>query len=215
MCLRDPVALGRLLWPDVTFYSKQLEILDAVRHSPEVYVQAGNQLGKDFIAGYLNLTFFVVPQVYFDADYVLTVEAHTPADWSPWLRHRRRAVTTSVKDDHMDVLWGEIGHFYRTCSVDLSPFLRMTHHEMRFADELQAKNPANYLKGQVSATGEGLAGHHAAYTMVTGDEASGLEDMAYTQAATWAKKALYIGNPLQCSNFFRKNCKAGDLRATT
>ena len=209
----DPLALKELLWPHVTFWEKQEEILRAQRDSAETYVTAGNMLGKDFIAGYHALAFFLVPYAYFPGWYVEQVEAASP-NWLPHnLRHRRRVLTTSVKDDHLDVLWGEIGRFFRTALVPLDRYLTMTHHEVRFREEVLEKNPSNYLKGQVSAKGEGLAGHHADYTLVIGDEASGLEDEVQTQCVTWARRALWIGNPLPCSNFFFRGVKGGDLGA--
>lgn len=213
VCLRDPVKFCSVLWPDTRFWGKQVDILYALTESTEVYVTAGNKLGKDFIGGYYNLTFFMIPQLYFPAEYVLQVDRQTPRHWQPYMRHRRRVVTTSVKDEHMDVLWGEVGQFYRTCAVDLEPYFKMTHHELRYLEEVEAKNPANYLKGQVSATGEGLAGHHAAYTSATGDEASGLDDIVQSQCVTWAKRNLWISNPLPTTNFFRANVKKGDLPA--
>ena len=43
--LKHPLDLQRLCWPDVTFYSKQKEIIDSVRWNDETYVPAGNMLG--------------------------------------------------------------------------------------------------------------------------------------------------------------------------
>ena len=72
----------------------------------------------------------------------------------------------------------------------------------------------SYLTGMVSEKGEGMAGHHARYTLVIIDEASGVDDLVYTQSDTWAKHKLIIGNPNPCSNFFYKGVKAGSLLAS-
>ncbi len=69
----------------------------------------------------------------------------------------------------------------------------------------------SYLRGMVSEKGEGMAGHHAAHTLGIIDEASGLEDIVYTQMGTWARRILAIGNPNPCQNFFRRAVKEGDL----
>src|SRR5262249_28001916 len=73
----DPLELARVGWPDVTFFGKQLEIIEAVRDCDEVYVHAANQVGKDYVAAFIALAFFLTkgPTV--------------------------RVITTSVKDDHL------------------------------------------------------------------------------------------------------------------
>lgn len=40
-----PTALAQVLWPDVMWYDKQVEIIKAVDESYETYVHAGNMLG--------------------------------------------------------------------------------------------------------------------------------------------------------------------------
>ena len=41
----DPIAFQKLLWPQVTFYDKQREIIYSVEDNDETYVPAGNMLG--------------------------------------------------------------------------------------------------------------------------------------------------------------------------
>src|SRR6516165_73934 len=84
----DPLKLGRILWPDVRFYKQQEEIIHSVLWNDETYVPAGNMLGKDFVAGFIAVTFFLI--------FPESKQQHT------------RVITTSVKDDHLRVLWGEI-----------------------------------------------------------------------------------------------------------
>jgi len=87
------------------------------------------------------------------------------------------------------------------------------HRHLALPVEREAKNPLNYLVGRVSQKGEGLAGHHAEFTMFVGDEASGLDNEAYQAAQGWAKYMLIIGNPNPTRNFFYRAVTAGDLLA--
>lgn len=43
--LRDPLKFAKALWPKVTFYDKQREIIYSVRDNDETFVPAGNMLG--------------------------------------------------------------------------------------------------------------------------------------------------------------------------
>lgn len=127
-----------------------------------------------------------------------------------------RIVTTSVKDDHLRVLWGEIGRFVQTCKYPLEhkkggPLI-INHRDIRKVMRGEVCK-ISYLRGMVSEKGEGLAGHHAPYTLIVGDEASGLDDLVYTQSDTWARRKLFIGNPNPCSNFFKRYSQEGDLKA--
>lgn len=211
----DPLMLGELFWPDMMVYGKQEEIVYSVRDNDETLVTAGNMLGKDYIAAFIATTFFWAPQLYFDPRYVAEVESrrseHNP---NP---HTVRVITTSVKDDHLRVLWGEIGRFIQSSAFPLEvenggPFI-CNHRDIRkLVNNLECK--ISYLRGMVSERGEGMAGHHAAYTLLIMDEASGIDDTVYTQGCTWAKKVLAIGNPNPCENFFIRGVEAGDLLAS-
>lgn len=187
---RDPLDLCAVLWPEVKFYPKQVEVIYSVEHNDETFVPAGNMLGKDYVAGFIALSCF--------------------------LRHPvARIITTSVKDDHLRVLWGEIGRFVQSSrhplTIDKGGPLIFNHRDIRKMIRGQ-ECKISYLRGMVSEKGEGMAGHHAPYTLVIGDEASGLDNLVYTQADTWAKKKLMIGNPnMGCQNFFYDGVEAGDL----
>lgn len=187
----DPIKFGRLLWPDIRFYGKQRDILYAMEECDEVIVPAGNKLGKDFVAGFIALRFFLIyPTV--------------------------RVITTSVKDDHLRVLWGEIGRYIQKCRFPLrvedgGPLIIKHRDISKRVNGQECK--ISYLRGMVSEKGEGMAGHHAPMTLLIIDEASGVDDVVYTQAATWAKKMLIIGNPNPCANFFYRAVKEGDLLA--
>jgi hypothetical protein len=41
----DPVKFGKYLWPHVTFYGKQKDILYSIQDNKETIVTAGNMLG--------------------------------------------------------------------------------------------------------------------------------------------------------------------------
>lgn len=188
----DPLAFKALLWPDVDFYGKQVEAIESVRDNPETFIVAGNMLGKDFLAGFVCLWFFLT-------------------------RHPVRVVTTSVKDDHLRVLWGEIGRYLDTArhplrSKDGGPLV-VNHREIKKVYPLDSGQTCkiSYMIGMVSEKGEGMAGHHAAHTLLVVDEASGVDDLVYTQGDTWATRKLVFGNPNPCVNFFKKYVKGGDL----
>jgi hypothetical protein len=204
----DPLKMQYALWPEVQMYSKQRETIYSVRDNIETYVPAGNMLGKDFVTGFIVLWFFLVH--YPDR------LANGPYDRS---RNWVRVITTSVKDRHLDVLWAEIAKFVATAKIPLTAKLGgplvLTTHELRHVSELgeMGGNAGNYIKGQVSAKGEGMQGHHAEHTLFVCDEASGVDDEVYTMASTWFKRALIIGNPHPCANFFYRGVKGGDLVA--
>lgn len=189
---RKPLLFARLVWPHVTFYREQRMIIESARDVPETFVPAGNMLGKDFVSGFIVLWAFLVHPVV-------------------------RIITTSVKDDHLVVLWGEIGRFIQDAKYPLTkekggPLIEK-HRELRKYKNVAAKEECkiSYLKGIVSEKGEGMAGHHAPYTMLLIDEASGVDDVVYTQGGTWANRIIAIGNPNQCNNFFYKAVKGGDI----
>ena len=193
-----PVRFVNHLWPDIILYKEQRMIMESVRDTVETYVPAANMMGKDFISGLIALWGFLVHPV-------------------------ARVITTSVKDDHLDVVWGEIGRFIQTCRVPLSArkggHLILNHHDVtkvyrdKNAPDGWRKDTISYLKGMVSAKGEGLAGHHAPYTLLIGDEASGLDDQVHVQGQGWARRFLYIGNCNDCANFFYHAIKEGDILA--
>lgn len=45
MDIADPIKFAKLLWPDVTFYAKQREVIYSVLENDETFVPAGNMLG--------------------------------------------------------------------------------------------------------------------------------------------------------------------------
>lgn len=194
--LKDPVVFAKVFWPKVKLYREQREVLWSFRDSVETYVPAGNMLGKDFLGGIGAL-------------------------WAVLVHPVVRVVTTSVADDHLDVLWGEIGRFIDTAVIPLrkedgGPLVVNHHHVRKLIPNPTGRgkpvvDKISYLKGMVAAKGEKLAGHHAPATFGIMDEASGIEDVAYTQMMTWCKRLLAIFNCNPCVNFVKRAVEAGDL----
>jgi hypothetical protein len=197
---RDPVIFCKTLWPDVILYKQQREMLYSVRDNDETYVPAGNMLGKDFTAGIAALYFFLT-------------------------RHPCRIVTTSAKDDHLRVLWGEINNRINTSRIPLSHKkggpLVLNHQNIRklHNGELCA---ISYLTSLVASPDSiaAMQGHHVANTgdgvprtMFISDESSSVMHDYYTMARTWANRMLMIGNTWPCENFFKQGVEAGDLKS--
>lgn len=203
--LDDLLILKEALWPTIMvggrerrlmFTDYQLDILDSSLRNDETYVKAGNQLGKDFIAGFLALGSFIV---------CYSKGASC------------RIVSTSVAEKHLDILWGEITRFAMSAKRPLlyptGPLVLKSMEIVRADEADKAAEPYNYLKGIVYENPDKMAGHHADFTLGIGDEASGLDDVLYDRFQGWAKLMLFIGNPNNCANFFKRNIKAGDLAA--
>lgn len=213
--LRDPIKFARLLWPHVVFYKQQQHIIYSVVENDETFVAAGNMLGKDFVAGFIALHFFLT---------------RTPC----------RVVTTSADYAQLEaVLWGEIRRWVQTSKYPLDAEqggpLVVNHlhirkviggvmeNEGKFDASKAVMCPLSYLLGRVAAKGEGMLGHHIAETgdgiprtFWLCDEASGVEDKAYEAADTWAKRKLVIGNcypPKPGCTFFKLGVKGGDVVA--
>lgn len=179
-----------MFWPNVTFYDKQWEVIESVHENDETTVVAGNMLGKDFVSGFIVVWFFCT---------------RTPC----------RIVTTSVKDDHLIVLWSEIKRFISTSVIPLDfksgGFLLLQERKIKKIVNGEIDD-YSYVLGRVSSNIEGLQGHHALHTLAIGDEASGLDDEVHKSMDSWAKKMLWIGNPWPCQTFFRKQHDEGDIK---
>jgi len=190
--ITDPLKFATLMWPHVHFYDKQIEVIQSIVDDDMTVVPAGNMLGKDFIAGFIVIWFFL---------------SRTPC----------RIITTSAKDDHLRVLWGEIKRFVQTAAYPLEvehggPLI-MHHREIikRLPDGSTC--PLSYVKGMVASADSiaSMQGHHIANTgdgvprtLFISDESSSVADDYWMMASTWTKRALIIGNTWPCANFFYK-----------
>lgn len=190
----EPILLANRLWPDVFFYRKQREVIESLVRDDETFVPAGNMLGKDFVAAFAVLWFFLT-------------------------RNPVRIVTTSAKDDHLRVLWGEIGNFLSTSAIPLDakrggPVL-VNHQDLRKVVRGE-RDSLSYAVGMV-ASSESIAamqGHHVANvgdgiprTLFVSDESSSVPDEYKKMANTWANRQLVIGNTWPCSNFWYRGIK--------
>lgn len=187
----DPLVFKDIFWPEVYFYDKQKEIIYSVCDNYETVVPAGNMLGKDFVSGFIALYFFMT-------------------------RYPCRILTTSVREDHLDVLWGEINRYIQTAKVamkreDGGPLI-VNHLEIRrWLPERKEIAPLCYIKGTVCGTkAVGMSGHHIPHTgdgiprtMCICDEASGLDDEVYKLVTAWSNRILTIGNCWSCENWFK------------
>jgi hypothetical protein len=211
--IKDPLVLGRLLWPGVRFSKEQIAIIYSVWENDETVVPAGNELGKDFVSGFISVVFFIT-------------------------RFPCKIVTTSATDTHLDVLWGEIGKFIRGSSIPLDS----KQGGMLVCNERKIKKlvggevcPQSYIQGQVSSQEKiaAMQGQHTTElpgeftgitvpdqgdrvprTLFIADECSSVPDPYYKMAATWAQRMLLIGNCWKCSNFFKRAVK-GDPATNT
>ena len=193
--------LGKLLWPHILLCNYQKDIVQSVDENIETFVVAGNMLGKDFIAAYIILTFFLS-------------------------RNPCRIVTTSADCKQLEsVLWGEIQRLigeakYNIDAKDGGPLLVNHLYIRKIIDTKKGTRCGlSYILGKVSKKGEGLLGHHIAErgdgiprTLLVIDEASGVENEAYDKPDTWAKRKLIIGNPYPCTNFFYHGVNGGDIQ---
>lgn len=185
----DPIRFSQTLWPGVHFYDKQIETIYSVWNNDETIVPAGNMLGKDFVAGRLILLFFLT-------------------------RYPCRIVTTSAKDDHLRVLWGEMLQAVQESAFPLEATkggpLILTHREIKRIYKGQLSKIC-YIKGMVAGHDSiaSMQGHHVANrgdgifrTLFVSDESSSVEDEYYKMARTWANSMLIFGNTWPCANYF-------------
>lgn len=188
----DPMKFKRLMWPHVSFYKEQKEIIYSVRDNDKTTAPAGNGLGKDFVTAFIVLWFFC---------------SRRPA----------RVVTTSVNVSQLeDVLWGEMRNFIDTAKYKLP--IQYNHLKIRQLRGDGTLEPKSEVVGVVTKKGEGLLGRHlpwgpdrTPHTLVVFDEASGVDDAAFNSTDTWAHRRLIIGNPFPCENFFKQAVKKGDI----
>jgi hypothetical protein len=205
----EPLRLGKILWPHVQFYREQREVIESVRDNDETFVPAANMMGKDFVSAFIVLHFFLT-------------------------RHPCRVITTSAKDEHLAVLWGEIGRFIQTSKVSLiagkGGCLQFHHQFLRKVRDNGEVCRLSYVKGMVASQDRmaAMQGHHIAYvgdgiprTLFVSDEASSVPDDYWTMVKTWMNRALVIGNTWPCENFFKHavkgkpgtNDKGGDIKS--
>lgn len=185
----DPFELGAALWPDDKWASYQRRVVYSVWNNVETTVKAGNKLGKDYKGGFIATVGFLT-------------------------RHPCRIITTSAKDQHLRVLWGEIGERIRRSRAPLDvkrggPLI-INHQSIgKMVDGERC--PLSYIMGMVAGADSmaSMQGHHIALTgdgiwrtMFMCDEASSVNHEYYRMARSWFNRAYIFGNPWPCNNFF-------------
>jgi hypothetical protein len=195
-----PLAFANWLWPDVSFYEQQEEIIESVRDVKETYVVAGNKLGKDFVAGFIVLWFFLT-------------------------RNPCKIITTSAKDQHLIVLWSEISWFIRHARFPLDyergGVLKVNQREL-WKYEGNAIDKGSYVQGMVASDDSiaAMGGHHAVpkipdglpHSLFLTDEVSSVRNACYDVASGWFERGFFFGNAWECNNWWKTNFKKGDLR---
>ncbi len=190
--LVDPIKFQKMFWPQYTLYDKQREIMYSVRDNYETIVPAANEMGKDFVAAMIALWFFC---------------SRRPA----------KVVTTSAQAGQLEVvLWGEIRRFLNESRYPLPVSYTHMHIYQTYNDKRRVPNAD--LIGRVVQKGEAMLGLHIPRTpkgepttLLIVDEASGVEDDVYERSDTWAHRKLVISNCYQCTNFFFRGVKEGNI----
>lgn len=195
----DPLLFAAWGWPQFSFYREQRKILYSVVENAETVVPAGNELGKDFVAAFIVLWFFLT-------------------------KHPVRVLTTSATDRHLGVLWAEIDRLIRACRYPLingkgGCLICLDREMKKVVNGVVEKD--SYIKAAVASTenkGEGLSGHHSEHTLFVCDEASGATNIAYSMAQGWAegtpnKRKLIIGNTNPTTNFWFRLVEGGSVKA--
>lgn len=192
----DPLALQRAFWPQYNFYQEQREIVLSVRDNKYTYAPAAQKMGKDFIAGFIPVWFFLT-------------------------RSPCRVVITSAKEGHLDVVFAEINKFINTCRFPLlakegGPLLVKYHNIRKLVNGKVCGT--SYIKGMVAADDSiaAMGGHHVPtwddtpHTLFLGDECSSMNSEYEEKARPWAHRLFFIGNCWDCDNVWRKGVDKGD-----
>lgn len=190
----DPIAFQKRLWPQVNFYDKQREVIYSVRDNDETYLVSANQMGKDFVAAFIVLWYFMS-------------------------RFPCKIIITSAGEDHLPVLWAEIDRFIRSAKYPLTE----GNGKLVLDSSLKMSRAGNqpdfaacYCWGLVASDEkkEKMSGHHATPSdikrandgvprnLFLGDEASSLPQRYLDMRRGWAKRSLIFGNAEDCTNDF-------------
>jgi len=187
----DPLRFFALCWPGTKLSEKQRDVVLSVRDNCETFVHAANELGKTRIAAMVAVWWFA---------------SRTPA----------RVITSSSSETQLNsILWSEIRHLIATSAYPL-PF-RVTSLRVEKIKDLRTgeTEPRDFIIGHVTNEVENFQGHHLPNdkprVLVIFDEASGVPDIFFDAADSWAHRKLIIGNPLGTTNFFYRLCRGGDV----
>lgn len=187
----DPLKFISVCWPKMMLYDKQRDVILSVRDNVETFVHAANELGKTRIAAVIAIWWFA---------------SRTPA----------RVITSSSSETQLkSILWTEIRSLIASAAYPL-PFRVTTLQVEKLKNvETEETEALDYLIGHVTNEVENFQGHHLPNdrprVLAIFDEASGVPDVFFDAADSWAHRKLVIGNPLSTTNFFYRHCRAGDV----
>lgn len=159
----------------ITPWSRQAEILQAVREHPKVAVRSGHKIGKSTSCAILAL-------------------------WWWATRPRALVVMTSSTDGQVkDILWPEVRRLYRHAPQPLGGVLYESHHSgLKHEDERR-------VIGISTNRTENMGGFSGADLLFIADEASGIEDTIFDAIEgnrAGGAKVVMFGNPTRTTGRF-------------
>lgn len=189
LAVRDPVTwvhavLGEFLW------SKQREILQALKQHRKVAVQSCHGIGKSYSASRAGGWW---------------IDAHP---------HGEAMLVSTAPSAHQvrSILWGELGKAHR--KGDLPGYITRGQVPEWIIDNQQVafgRKPADYVDQEEARTQ--FQGIHARYLLVVLDEACGVPQWLWEATETLvtneASRILAIGNPDDPTSHFAKVCAPG------
>lgn len=187
----DPCRFISLCWPDMQLYGKQREIIESVRDNIWTFTPAANEVGKSHICAITAWWFFLT-------------------------RQPCKTVIISTTDKHLkNVLWRSLMHLKNTSAFQLPVTIHSSKVD-KWADTIGKDLLAeDYIIGQVTNEPDSFQGHHlpkqdVPRVLLIGDESSGIMDAFFEAAIPWAHRILFVGNPLNTTNFFFFQSRKGD-----
>jgi len=179
----DPVAWQEQTIPQVTLWSKQREIMAAIREQPRVAVRSCHDSGKSFIASMITTWW---------------LDTHPIG--------QARVITTAPTHDQVKgILWVEINQLRQVAQDNKqgrNPLPGKTNQTEWWIGKYLAamgRKPSDYSPAAFS-------GMHARYMLIIIDEASGISsgliDAAETLATNVHARILMIGNPDDPTSMF-------------
>jgi len=186
-----PCAFFSYFWPEMIMYEKQLSIAQSVSDNKKTFVHTGNELGKTRVAALIALWFF---------------SSRSPAI----------VVTSSSSEKQLKgILWQEMSSLVQSAARPLDA-IRLQSLDAQFIDQSTGiAVPKHYIAGHVTRQVENFQGHHLPEdtlprVLFIFDESSGVGDEFYDATDSQAHRILVIGNPLNTTNFFYRECRSGN-----
>lgn len=174
---KDPVAFAREVL-GIEPWSRQIEILEAVRDHKRVTIRSGHKCGKSTSAAILALWFY----------------CSFP---------RARVVMTSVTSRQVDaILWLEVRRLLRGALIEIAGDVHELARSGLKAEDLRE------ITGYTAKEAEAIAGVSSPYLLYIVDEASGVPEVIFraingnTAGGAWR---VYISNPTRTEGAFYRS----------